>query len=218
MGGAASTLGNKQEVEKELSEEQETINEINADNSIIYNKGDDDKRTLLHWASEEGYLDLIAKIFEVCEKDGRTAEVFNAKDDIGTTALHNAARSGQEETCKFLIEKGCEVNEVNNYADSPLHCAAELGQVSTCRALLEKGANPDNQNEDENTPYHLAQDNIGEEEGQISEDTSKEIFELISEFMAKRKNNDKRPGSAPSPTNSGLNLTNSQSQNVPDLP
>ena len=169
------------------------------------------KITLLHWAAEEGYLDLIAKIFEVCEKDGRTAEVFNAKDNIGTTALHNAARAGQEETCKFLIGKGCDVNEVNNYRDSPLHCAAELGQISTCKALLEKGANPDNQNEDENTPYHLAQDNIGE-------DTAKEIFELISEFMAKKQNNDKRPGSAPSPTNSGSNLTNSQSQNVPDLP
>ena len=42
MGGAASTLGKKQEVEQEISEEQETINEINADNSIIYNKGDED--------------------------------------------------------------------------------------------------------------------------------------------------------------------------------
>jgi Suppressor of fused protein (SUFU)/Ankyrin repeats (3 copies) len=63
--------------------------------------------------------------------------------DLGAgTWLHLAAKSGQEEIVRLLLELGCNPNaEVNNSSrDTPLFCALVQGSIPNVKALLEHGA------------------------------------------------------------------------------
>lgn len=42
----------------------------------------------------------------------------------------------------YLIETGCEPNQLDKYDHSPLHEATDMGLYDVVRALLDKGANP----------------------------------------------------------------------------
>lgn len=58
----------------------------------------------------------------------------------GLTALHLSAFSGCLKCCKWLIQKGCNVNSVPE-SYSPLHCAVLGNCPETARLLLKSGAN-----------------------------------------------------------------------------
>lgn len=83
-------------------------------------------------------------------KEGNTAELIKAvekdktllsvKDDIGQSLLHAAILNGKGETAKYLIEKGCSVNAMNNMNETPLHIASGLGMAETASLLIERGA------------------------------------------------------------------------------
>ena len=49
----------------------------------------------------------------------------NAKDVVGGTPLHKAARSGQEEVAELLIAEGADVNAKDDFGRTPLDWAEE---------------------------------------------------------------------------------------------
>jgi ankyrin repeat protein len=84
--------------------------------------------------------------------------------NIGTP-LHLAARTGQNEKVKMLLEGGATINASRRPAMhssgpfigySPLHDAAERGHLSTVRTLIEAGANMHKTTNNSRTPLHLA--------------------------------------------------------------
>lgn len=68
----------------------------------------------------------------------------------GRSLLHIAARNGSYDLCKMLIERGADVNAVEEDSErarrygstccTPLHLAATANHASICRLLLEHGA------------------------------------------------------------------------------
>ena len=54
----------------------------------------------------------------------------------------SAARAGQNDVCKYLIENGAGVGEAGYGGMQPLHHAINHMREATCEVLLELGANP----------------------------------------------------------------------------
>jgi ankyrin repeat protein len=69
------------------------------------------------------------------------ADVNEALPD-GTTALHWAAHSNQNELARLLIASGANANAANRYGVTPLTLAAANGNAALTEALLQAGADP----------------------------------------------------------------------------
>lgn len=52
-----------------------------------------------------------------------------------------ACREGQLETVKFMAEKGCNINHIDNYEENCLFYAASTGRLEICKFLVEQGIN-----------------------------------------------------------------------------
>ncbi|XP_017095501.2 ankyrin repeat domain-containing protein 39 [Drosophila bipectinata] len=65
-----------------------------------------------------------------------------ARDDCDYTALHYAARNGNEKICKLLIDEGkADVNAVTKAGATALHRAAMMGHLDIVKLLAENKAN-----------------------------------------------------------------------------
>lgn len=69
----------------------------------------------------------------------RSADIM---DDVGMTPMHWAALMGQTEIIHLLLQKGCEVDSMNNVLNSSLILAAACGNDHAMSILLERGADP----------------------------------------------------------------------------
>lgn len=79
----------------------------------------------------------------------------NDRDNFGYTALHYAARNGNEEICKILLKIGkADVNAVTNGGATPLHRAAMMGHLKVVQLLVEYNANLTIQDDDGQTALH----------------------------------------------------------------
>jgi ankyrin repeat protein len=88
--------------------------------------------TLLHWASQEGYVEIIKLLVEF----GADVEgCFN--DDM--TALFNAAGHGNLDVVKTLVECGANVNKAQK-AGTALHNASAYGHAQIVEFLIDRGA------------------------------------------------------------------------------
>jgi len=67
----------------------------------------------------------------------------NAKDDVGRTALMEAAWRNHPELCEILIERSAEVNAADNTGNTALMYAARGGNTKACLLLIENGADMD---------------------------------------------------------------------------
>jgi ankyrin repeat protein len=72
---------------------------------------------------------------------------ITARTKGGDTVLHTVLRRSARRSptaylhmARLLIDKGCELNVLNSFGESPLHLAAQLGYISIVRLLLDKGA------------------------------------------------------------------------------
>ena len=65
----------------------------------------------------------------------------NAKDNLGWTALMNAARKGHTETARLLIAAGADVNASNSNGWTSLIRTAEHGYTKIAQLLIGAGAN-----------------------------------------------------------------------------
>ncbi|KAJ3657643.1 hypothetical protein Zmor_009430 [Zophobas morio] len=98
---------------------------------------DNEGTNCVHWAAEHGRL----KMLEVLANKSKRA-IIDEKCMNGSTPLHWAAHKGHNAVVDFLVEKGADVDEDDDYSRTPLCWAASDGHVSTVELLLEKGATP----------------------------------------------------------------------------
>lgn len=121
---------------KHYSPAQQTLTELDFDrgiwNAAIYNEVD--------------------RVREMIGK-GKAME----RDNCDYTALHYAARNGNEEICKLLLEEGrADVNAITKGGVTPLHRAAMMGHLNICKLLVAAKANLLIQDEDGETALHRA--------------------------------------------------------------
>jgi len=80
-----------------------------------------------------------------------------ARDAESCTALHRAARNGQSEVCRYLIEElGFEVNETASRAKTPLYEATTQGHLNCAETLIQLGASIEKSKYNEWNPLHVA--------------------------------------------------------------
>jgi ankyrin repeat protein len=83
----------------------------------------------------------------------------------GLTALVFAAREGDLESAKALLDAGADANQTTEYGWTPLLVAANNRNYQLGALLLERGANPNLANKGGWTPLYLATDNRNIEGG-----------------------------------------------------
>lgn len=91
----------------------------------------------------------VKKVKEFIE-NGKTMD----KDNTGYTALHYAARSGNEDICRMLIAGKADVNAATNGGCTSLHRAASMGHLHIVQLLLNNKANILLQDDDGQTALH----------------------------------------------------------------
>jgi ankyrin repeat protein len=86
-----------------------------------------------------------------------------ARDSFGMTALHHAARAGQDDAVLLLLSLNTEMRlprapleAETNAEERPLHLAAAGGHATTVQLLLKHGAHPGKTNYLGQTALHLA--------------------------------------------------------------
>uniref|UniRef100_A0A3Q1I814 cGMP-dependent protein kinase interacting domain-containing protein n=1 Tax=Anabas testudineus TaxID=64144 RepID=A0A3Q1I814_ANATE len=89
-------------------------------------------------------------------------EVINCSNADGITALHQACIDGSMEMVTFLLERGANVNQVDNEGWTPLHVAASCGHADIADFLLQRGASLSAVNCDGDVPLDIALDETTE--------------------------------------------------------
>ncbi|CAK9084596.1 unnamed protein product [Durusdinium trenchii] len=76
-----------------------------------------------------------------CQEAVANGADVNARDELGYTALHWAAKHGLLELCKLLREKGAELDVRSQWDETPLIMAAKAQKsLPTCDFLVSEGA------------------------------------------------------------------------------
>ena len=73
----------------------------------------------------------------------RHPDLATEPDGRGDQPIHHAARNGDTEIVRLLIEYGANVNVTNDRGHSVLYCAGGHGHLATLQLLLENGADCD---------------------------------------------------------------------------
>ncbi|RMD73492.1 MAG: ankyrin repeat domain-containing protein [Lentisphaerae bacterium] len=106
---------------------------VEHDPSLVLYPEDGTGKTLLHYATLSGDIDLVRFIIENRPR-------VNHQDAQGCTALHYAAEKGFTEICQLLINAGAYNRISNKIGLRPLHLAAQGGHTEICRILLNESA------------------------------------------------------------------------------
>ena len=77
-------------------------------------------------------------------------------DDIGTTALMNAARSNRTDVVRYLLANRAKVNQQNCSGNTALHNASLNNNTDVISVLLQHGASRYIKNKYGNTPIDYA--------------------------------------------------------------
>ncbi|MBM3610480.1 MAG: hypothetical protein FJX18_03005 [Alphaproteobacteria bacterium] len=81
---------------------------------------------------------------------------INNQSPWGMSALHEAARGGNIDVVKKLVEKGADLNIKDVDGRTPLYWASERGHPEVVLFLIEKGADPTITDDDKRTILHRA--------------------------------------------------------------
>lgn len=84
-----------------------------------------------------------------------SASSLNAPDDDGWAPLHYAAWYGHTAAVQLLLDRGANVNVVNQQNATALHFAAGAGRLETVQLLLQRGADRTVKNAEKQTPLQL---------------------------------------------------------------
>ncbi|KAJ2953625.1 hypothetical protein O0L34_g1229 [Tuta absoluta] len=103
------------------------------------------------------------RVQSLIDKAKNVKEVVNAPDNSGYTALHYAARCGNVDTCKILLNNGADINAQTSGKATPLHKAAAAGKINTVKFLIQSGADINLQDVDGETLLHKAAGNRNHE-------------------------------------------------------
>lgn len=77
------------------------------------------------------------------------------EEKSGNSILHYACMFNNIELVRYLIERGADVNKMNNYNYTPLHISCELNCDEIIKLLLENSADPNILNTDNENPLML---------------------------------------------------------------
>lgn len=91
------------------------------------------RTNLLHRATKEGNYKVVSELLKCGNRS------LEAKNGEGQTAVHLAARHGQDEILLRLIEGGASVNCRDTAGYSPLHYASQDNLPHTVRLLVQEG-------------------------------------------------------------------------------
>ncbi len=117
---------------------------------------DADGRHLAHLAVEHGQMGaFVAALGPLLE---RNASAFlDPANRFGETPLHTAAADGNVTATRILIERGANVQKLDDYGNSALHCAAAGGNEFVVRMLVDAQA-PSPKNRLGQSPAELARE------------------------------------------------------------
>ncbi|CAH0556692.1 unnamed protein product [Brassicogethes aeneus] len=103
-------------------------------------------------AAMYGEIDKMQKCLD------KNQVTVNTMDQYGFTALHYAARNGQLEACKFLVERGADFNaQTKELRATPLHRAVTVGITNILnifKCLKHAAQQPGNENANLNGKGH----------------------------------------------------------------
>ncbi len=88
-----------------------------------------DGYSLLHWAAQEGYIE-IAKVLITVGAD------LNIKDDCGFSPLHKAVGENQVDLVRLLINNGADVDVLDETCSTPLFIACSYGIETMVNLLI----------------------------------------------------------------------------------
>jgi hypothetical protein len=88
-------------------------------------------QTLVYRKGDSG-----AEMVKLLLESGAKLQSFS----FGNTELHVAALQGSTDVARLLVERGADVNAVNEYGHTPLYYAARHGHRKTAAALIAAGA------------------------------------------------------------------------------
>jgi ankyrin len=95
----------------------------------------------LRAAAGLGMTERMAKLLEANPKlVGQRPDHDDLGVELGDTALHWAARSGQDDAIHLLLKHQADVNARDGWSATPLHRAVEANRLSAARILLSHGA------------------------------------------------------------------------------
>ena len=115
------------------------------------NKNDVTKNfTPLHWASQEGHLE-IAKYLLL----SKSAQV-DPKNKYNETPLMWACGRGHFIIVNLLLDKGANINFLNIDRDTPLHYAVDGNHLDVVKLLIQRGADTTKRNKCGKAPLDLA--------------------------------------------------------------
>jgi hypothetical protein len=86
-------------------------------------------------AAASGYTSILAELIQ------ENPTLLNAKDDTNKTVLMYAAEAGFDETIRFLVSKGSDVNAVDNLGMGVLSYGAEVLSREIVKTLIKYGVN-----------------------------------------------------------------------------
>ena len=100
-------------------------------------------------AAKQGQLDQVKELLQ-------SKANIEAKDNFGTTPLHEAARGWHREVVDLLLEKNAEIEAKDNGGNTALHAAAQEGHREVVDLLLKENAEIEAKDNFEKTPLHEA--------------------------------------------------------------
>merc|ERR1711963_899460 len=92
----------------------------------------------------------------LCFCDNCNKGVNNARDWLGETPLHRAAKTNSVFAAKLLLENSANVDSADNYGKTALHDAAMKNSIGVANLLLENSANVDSTDNFGGTALHKA--------------------------------------------------------------
>jgi len=113
---------------------------------IIY-KSEIDMLFAIRTDNINGLINLIEEGADINWKDSKME---------GVTALHEAARRGNIEIVRYLLQNGADINSKNYNGLTPLHIAAYCGENIIVNTLISEGAKVNIKAKDNITPLHSA--------------------------------------------------------------
>ena len=114
---------------------------------------DKDDRSVVFHAAKENQGQVLKRLLGSAE--GR--DLIEVTDQFDNLPIHVAAKEGNLETVKILIDAGSSIDRKNEDEQTPMHMAAIHGRVDVVEELVKKDRNAImNEDENTNTPLHLA--------------------------------------------------------------
>ena len=162
---------------------------LSAINAFVKNGADGSQEAADRYANSKG-LGLAVKDGDLVLVHAYLKEDVNVNfryaSSSNATLLHRAARDGNIEIARLLIEHGAEINSVNDNALTPLHFATMWKDCDQTMAklLLEEGADYHAKDDQGRTPLHMAASN-----GKF--DTVQLLIDYGADINAKTENGDR---------------------------